>query len=96
MFYFSISTFLGRLTAVQSLFVNTTADADFGCPADYMPIFLKNFTFSNSSLAAEAKAICGDNQNCLFDIAATNSLEFGQNTINSTAAIESDNEVLGE
>lgn len=83
-----------RLTSSQSLFVNTTADVDFICPANYEPIFLTNYTFANSSLESAAREICGSNTNCLFDVAATQSLEFGQDTVNSTVTIASDNSIL--
>ena len=46
-------------------------------------------------MEAAARDVCGENLNCLFDIAATLNLEFGQSTLNSSAIIESDNAVIG-
>ena len=88
--------FLGRLSNLDSRFVNTSADIGFFCSSDYMPIFVTNFTFPNSSFEAIAKETCGGNMECLFDMAATLSKEFGQATLNNSAAIERDNEFIGK
>lgn len=91
-FFFS----LGRLTNADNLFVNTSADVGFFCPVDYVPIFVNNFTFPNASFEAVAVETCGGNTECLFDVAATLSTEFGQTTLNNSATIETGNEVIGK
>ena len=44
----------------------------------YSPIY--HINFSNSSLEEKAKKICGDDEFCLFDIAATGRVEIGETT----------------
>lgn len=61
-----------------------------------MPIFASNITFPNATLKAAAEEICGSDVNCLFDIAATLSTTFGQTTLNNSAVLQSDNEVIGK
>jgi len=43
-------------------------------------MFADNITFSNASFQQEAKAECGDDLECLFDVASTNDLSIGQVT----------------
>ena len=50
---------------------------------NYKPMFLHNISFSNGTVEKEAKAVCGDNRNCLFDIAVTGDLSIGRNTRNT-------------
>lgn len=38
-------------------------------------------TFTNSTLEKEAKEVCGDDEYCLFDIAATKKVEIGMATM---------------
>ena len=76
--------------------MSTSADVDFFCNNDYMPIFLNNFTFPNGSFESLAVETCGGNTECLFDAAATLSIEFGQATLNNSITIESDNQVIGK
>ena len=76
--------------------MNTSADVGFFCSDDYMPIFVNNFTFPNASFAAVAAETCGPNIECLFDVAATLSTEFGETTLNNSATIESDNQIIGK
>ena len=87
---------LGRLNDADTLFVNTSADVGFFCRDDYMPIFVNNITFPNASFAAVAAETCGPNIECLFDVAATLSTEFGQTTLNNSATIETDNQIIGK
>ena len=89
-------SFLGRLTDFNSLFVNTTADIGFFCPDNYMPIFVNNFTFPNITFQMRAQEVCQGNRECLFDMAATLSEEFGETTKNNSATLENDNEVIGK
>ena len=49
----------------------------------YHPGFIPKYeiTFSDSVLEAEAKALCGDDEYCLFDIATTGRLDIGESTL---------------
>ena len=44
----------------------------------YSPVY--HINFSNSTLEEKAKEICGDDEFCLFDIAATGRIEIGEAT----------------
>lgn len=48
----------------------------------YDPCFVPVYTvvFSNPALQSQANAICGGDQQCLFDVAATGQVEIGQST----------------
>jgi hypothetical protein len=88
--------FLGELTESDNLFVSTTADIGFICRENYMPIFVSNITFPNSTFEAAARDACGDNTECLFDYAATLSTKFAQTTLNASSNIQNDNKVIGK
>ena len=45
----------------------------------FTPLFKP--TFTNSTLEKEAKEVCGDDEYCLFDIAATKKVEIGMATM---------------
>ena len=49
----------------------------------YDPYFVPHYapTFSDSSLEAEADALCGGDLFCLFDVAATGSMDIGLSTL---------------
>ena len=51
----------------------------------FVPIFLSDLApdFSNSTLEQEAKKICGNNKECMFDIAVSGKTRIGQTTLNS-------------
>ena len=50
---------------------------------DFTPVFLDETAslFSNSTLEQEAKNICGENKECLFDIAVTGKASVGEATL---------------
>ena len=69
---------LGQISESQSLFtygqnesVNTFTRPDF------VPMFADNITWQNDSLRLAAEAQCGDDHDCLFDVASTNDLSVG-------------------
>jgi len=69
---------LGQINQSQSLFnyannesVDTFKDFDF------VPMFADNITWHNDSLREKAEAECGDDHECLFDVASTNDLSVG-------------------
>ena len=87
---------LGRLRQDQNVIINTAADEDFFCPKDdHTPMFMSNITFPNISIQAVATSICGDNKQCVFDIAATLLPSFGQSTMNSINEFEQEKAVTG-
>jgi deleted-in-malignant-brain-tumors protein 1 len=47
----------------------------------YVPVF--ESTFSDPELEEQANEICGDDQLCIFDIAATGDVEIGISTMDS-------------
>ena len=44
---------------------------------DFEPMFADNITWHNDSLRKQAEAECGDDDECLFDVASTNDLSVG-------------------
>ncbi|CAB4032217.1 Hypothetical predicted protein [Paramuricea clavata] len=50
---------------------------------DFTPVFMDetNSLFSNSTLEQEARNVCGDNAECLFDIAVTGKTSIGEATL---------------
>ena len=51
----------------------------------FTPVFLDETTslFSNSTFEQEARAVCGENEECLFDIAVTGKTSIGEATLES-------------
>ncbi|CAB4028191.1 Hypothetical predicted protein, partial [Paramuricea clavata] len=52
---------------------------------DFTPVFLDETAslFSNSTFEQEAKDVCGENRECLFDIAVTGKTRVGEATLES-------------
>ena len=50
--------------------------ANFSKP-DFEPMFADNITWHNDSLRQKAEDQCGNDQECLFDVASTNDLSLG-------------------
>ena len=50
--------------------------ANFSEP-DFEPMFADNITWHNDSLRQKAEDQCGNDQECLFDVASTNDLSLG-------------------
>ena len=50
--------------------------ASFSDP-DFEPMFADNITWHNDSLRQKAEDQCGNDQECLFDVASTNDLSLG-------------------
>ena len=78
--YLCFATFLGIIAdPAQSLFTYG-ADGSWGTfyRPDYRPAF--GVEFSDPELEEEARAACGDDDLCLFDIAATGDVNIGAAT----------------
>ena len=70
-------------------------DAKFTCPDDFVPIFSEEALSSlDENLASRAKEVCGDDITCLFDIAATKQVSFGQSTLSESTQIRNEIAIL--
>ena len=88
---------LGQLTQVQSLFTygeNESVDT-FARP-DFVPMFSDNITWSDNSVRLAAEAQCGNDYECLFDVASTNDLSVGIVTKDTVAQLVNESNVLGK
>ena len=67
---------------------------------DFTPVFLDETTslFSNSSFEQEARAVCGENVECLFDIAVTGKTSVGEATLESFNELQekTNNSLIGK
>ena len=65
-----------------------------------MPIFLdeEDLVFSNATLGQQARDVCGDNKQCLFDIHTTGKISIGRaskQVVESFIAVIKETEILG-
>ena len=79
--YSFLVPFSGQIIASKSLFTygpheNTSTFTD----VNYVPMFIDNITWTSDSLRQEAQRTCGNNSNCLFDVAMTVNASFGAST----------------
>ena len=88
---------LGQINESQSLFtydqnesVNTFARPDF------VPMFADNITWQNDSIRLAAEAQCGDDHDCLFDVASTNDLSVGVITKDINVQLVNETNSLGK
>lgn len=88
---------LGQISEPQSLFtyaqnesVHTFADPDF------VPMFSDNITWYNDSVQQAAEAQCGDDHECLFDVASTNDLSVGIATKDISIQLVNESKTLGK
>lgn len=66
----------------DSLFIyGPNGDWDYFYDINYIPVFEP--TFSSTELEEQANEICGNNQLCIFDIAATGDIDIGSSTVES-------------
>ena len=69
---------LGQINQSQSLFTYAGNESvDTFKNSDFEPMFADNITWHNDSLREKAEAECGDDHECLFDVASTNDLSVG-------------------
>ena len=78
---FPVYLFKGVTTAAESLFTyeQGKSHATYHHP-NYQPIFAdsQQLVFSNKSLERDAKDVCGDNLQCMFDIYTTKKVTIGR------------------
>ena len=91
------SFFAGATTANNSLGKNRASYFDVG----YVPTFLdqENLVFDNATLGKLARAVCGDNKQCLFDIHTTGKVSIGKATkqaVESFVAVIDETETPGK
>ncbi|XP_068679238.1 mucin-like protein isoform X1 [Montipora foliosa] len=67
-----------QINESQSLFIYGQNESinTFARP-DFVPMFADNITWQNDSLRLAAEAQCGEDHDCLFDVASTNDLSVG-------------------
>ena len=63
---------------------------------DFEPIFADNITWHNDSLKQEAEEQCGDDHECLFDVASTNDLSVGLVTKDISVQLVNETNALGK
>ena len=79
----SIPTRLGRVPEDQKIYQNVNDDDEhYKCPDNFAPIFTDDALKSiDPAILVEAERVCGNDNNCLFDIAATNEITIGESTL---------------
>ncbi|XP_044174744.1 uncharacterized protein LOC114975818 isoform X3 [Acropora millepora] len=70
-----------QISQSQSLFTYAQNEntSTYAIP-DFLPMFGDNITWQNDTLRKQAEDVCGSDNECLFDVAATNDLDVGQAT----------------
>ena len=63
---------------------------------DFEPMFADNITWQNESLRLEAEAQCGEDHECLFDVASTNDLSVGMVTKDISVQLVNETNALGK
>ena len=69
--------------------------ATFSKP-DFEPMFADNITWHNDSLRLAAEAQCGEDYECLFDVASTNDLSVGSVTKDINVQMVNESNSLGK
>ena len=92
-----ITFHLGQINGSQSLFAygNNESVDTFANP-DFKPMFADNITWHNDSLRLEAVEQCGDDHECLFDVASTNDLSVGMVTKNISVQLVNESNALSK
>ena len=94
--------FSGVTTANISLFTYEEGKSHASYfDAAYVPIFLdqEDLVFDNATLGQQARDVCGDNKQCLFDIHTTGKVSIGRaskQAVELFIAVISDAETPGE
>ena len=63
---------------------------------DFEPMFADNITWQNASLRLAAEAQCGDDYECLFDVASTRDLSVGMVTKDINIQLVNETNTLGK
>ena len=92
----------GITTTNSSIFTyDEGKNHSFYIDSGYVPIFLDqdNLVFKNATLGEQARDVCGDYKQCLFDIYTTGKVSIGEATkgaVESFAAVINATETPGE
>ena len=84
--------YLGRVAENETIYRNIDDDEEkFSCPNDFVPVFSDQALASlEGDLKEQAEAVCGNDVTCLFDIAATGQVAFGQSTLEESTSINNE------
>ena len=63
---------------------------------EFEPMFANNIKWHNDSLRQKAEAQCGDDHECLFDVASTKDLSIGSATKEISVQLVNDTKKLSE
>ena len=63
---------------------------------DFVPMFADNITWHNDSVRIEAEKQCGNDYECLFDVASTNDLSVGMVTKDISIQLVNESNALGK
>ena len=63
---------------------------------DFIPMFADNITWANDSVRQAAEAQCGNDYECLFDVASTNDLSVGMVTKDIGIQLVNESNALGK
>ena len=63
---------------------------------EFKPMFADNIKWHNDSLKQKAEAQCGDDHECLFDVASTKDLSIGSATKEISVQLVNDTKKLSE
>ena len=63
---------------------------------EFEPMFADNIKWHNDSLKQKAEAQCGDDHECLFDVASTKDLSIGSATKEISVQLVNDTKKLSE
>ena len=78
MLYTDFDVLLGQINQSQSLFRYAPHESvDTFKNLSFVPMFADNITWQNESLRLKAEKECGEDYECLFDVASTNDLSVG-------------------
>ncbi|XP_035682840.1 mucin-like protein [Branchiostoma floridae] len=77
----------------HSLFPSHTPDS-FKTRSSFYPHFTDEITFSDPDLEAQARATCGNNTDCLFDVSQTGDLDLGKELVMDEEEFDNNQDVL--
>ncbi|CAH1269006.1 MUC4 [Branchiostoma lanceolatum] len=77
----------------KSLFPSNTRDS-FMTRSSFYPHFTDEITFSDPDLEAQARATCGNNTDCLFDVSQTGDLDLGKELVKDEEEFDNSQDVL--
>lgn len=87
----------GQINQSQSLFTyGQNESVDTFSNSTFEPMFADNIIWDNNSTKEKAEAQCGDDHECLFDVASTNDLSVGMVTKDINIQLVNESNTLGK